>query len=264
MGSTPLPVLAAPPTAGPDDLVRRFHRARHQQARILGDETVVDGGTWIHNPDLQPLPDANCVLDAAVDPGSTAVELVTVVAHLSANCPVRAWTLNPSLPADRTQPLADHLAHHGWVPHVWDVLHLPRLITATIAAVGGVTVIPARAAYGPLRQLWDGRFGDARVDAALMSLDDPHLDGWVALRNGNAVAAVSMLNDGETGIVTDLYVSPGERRQGLGRMMLGRALEASGRSGHRHVLAGVRSGEAGLFPVVGFRPVGRWVRFERA
>ena len=257
MASLSLPVSAAPPTA---DLVRLFHRAQLQRARAVAEEVAIDGGTWLHNRDLQPLGDANCVLDAAVDPGQTAVALVAEVNRLSADCPVRRWTLNPSLPADRTRPLAEHLTRSGWVPNPLDVLHLSRL-TGTPRPAGDLTVIPARAAYGPFRRLMDDRYGDARATAAVQSLDDPHLDAWLALRDGTAVAVVSLLNDGEAGTVTDLYVSPPQRGRGVGGAMLGRALESAGRSGHRHVLAGAAAG--GLFAAVGFRVVGQWVRYER-
>ncbi len=262
MGSISLPVSAARPAASAADLVRLFHRAQLQRARAIAEETVLDGSTWLHNPDLQPLPDANCVLDAAIDPGSTAAELMAEVDRLSVDCPVRGWTVNPSLPRDRTNPLVDHLTHAGWVPHPLDVLHLSR-VKGTAGPVASLTVIPARAAYGPLRRLMDDRFGDRRADATIQSIDDPHLDVWLALRNGGPVAVVSLLNDGEVGTVTDLFVVPSERKRGIGRLLLGRAFEASGRSGHRHVLAGVEPGRTGLFAAVGFETVGQWVRYER-
>ena len=109
------------------------------------------------------------------------------------------------------------------------------------------------------------RFSDpAARDAAMLHLDDPHVDAWLALRAGRPVAAVSLLNDGDVGCVRDLYVTPAARGRGIGRLLLDRALESAARSGHRHVLAGVAPGGTGLFAAAGFEPVGRWVRYERA
>ena len=261
----PLPVLAGARTVGPADLVRLFHRAQLQRARALAREMALDGGTWLCNPDLQPLADANCVLDAAVDPGGDVAEWVARVDALTVENPVRGWTVNPSLPPDRTAPLTDHLARAGWEPRSLDVLHLGRLRTrADLRPAVGLTVIPARAAYGPFRRLMDDRFADhVRAEAAVLALDDPHVDALLALRGGVPVAAVALLGDGEVGTVTDLYVSPTERGWGTGRLLLDRALEASGRSGHKHVLAGVEPGATRLFTAVGFEAVGQWVQYVR-
>ena len=266
MPPTPLRVLAAPRTAGPTDLVRLFHRAQLQQSRALAEEVALDGATWLSNRDLQPLAAANCVLDAALDPGTTAAEFVATVDRLASDSPVRGWTLNPSMPPERTMPLSDHLVAAGWVPRALDVLHLAHLRPTVIdlRPPPGLTVIPARAAYGPFRRLMGDRYDtEVQTEAAVLTLDDPHLDALLALRAGVPVAAVSLLGDGEVGTVTDLYVAPPERRRGTGRLLLARALEAGSRSGHKHVLAGVEPGATGLFAAVGFEAVGRWIQYQR-
>ena len=261
----PLTVLpAAPPAADP---VRLFDRVQLQRSRAVAEEVRLDGGTWLHNVALQPLAVANCVLDAAVDAGGDPAAVVAEVEAASAGCPVQGWTLNPSLPADRTAPLAGHLGGLGRVPDPVYVLLL-RQLSINSRPPPELTVIPARAAYGPLRRLLDERFagdpqGALKVEAAELALDDSHLDGWVAMRGGAAVGLVHLLNDGETGAVTDLYVTPAQRRGGIGRHLLWRALEAGGRAGHRHVVAGVRPGGTGLFAAAGFAAAGRWVQYVR-
>ncbi len=261
MPPLPLPVFAAPPVVGPADLVRLFHRSQLIWSRGVAEEVAVDGGTWLHNRDLQPLPTANCVLDAALDPGQPVEAWVRRLEAATAGCPVRGWTLNPSLPAERTAALADHLARGGRQATTLDVLHLARQRPAP-AAADGLTVLPTRAALGPFRRLMVDLHGPGpAADAAELHLDDPHLDAYLALRDGVAVATVGLLNAGDVGSVRDLYVAPPERGRGTGRTMLARALEAAGRSGHRHVLAGVPPAATGLFAAAGFRVVGQWVQY---
>jgi GNAT superfamily N-acetyltransferase len=265
MSRSPLRVLPSTPAAGPADWVRLFCRAQLQLARAVGEEQLLDGLTWIHSRDFQPRPEANCVLDAAVDPGGDPAVLLAEADAAAGDCPVRRWTLNPSLPPDRTVPLAEHLTRSGWTANPLDVLRLSRHRTPTATHHPSLTVIPARAAFGPFRALMAGRFDDAAaVDVAMLQVDDPHVDAWVALQDGAAVASVGLLNDGETGTVIDVFVAPPHRATGIGRHLLARTLDAAARTGHRHVLAGVRRGSTGLFTAMGFDPVGQWTAYERA
>ena len=258
-----LPVLSAPTANDPAGLTRLFHRAQLQLARAVADEEPTDGGTRLRNPDLRPLPIAHCVLDAALDPGETPAAFVGRI-DTDADDPVRGWTLNPSVSPDRTGPLSDHLLATGWRAVTRDVLHLTRWRGEPADTPTGWTVLPTRAAYGPFARLAAERFAtEVEADAAVRQWDDPHLDGWVALRSGVAVAAVSLLNDGETGTVADLYVAPAERGRGWGRRLLARSVEAGGRAGHRRLLTGVPVNSTALFATAGFTPVGRWTQYVR-
>ncbi len=255
-------LLAAAAGVGTSDLVRLFHRSQLLWGRTVAEEVLLEVGTWLHNRDL-PLADANCVLDAGLEPGGDPAAAVAAVGELAGDCPCRGWTPNPSLPADRTVPLVNHLLRAGWVPKPLDVLHLSRVRLQPDPAPAGLTVLPTRAAYGPFRQLVEARSGPLAAELAVLRLDDPHLESMTALRAGVGVATVGIQGAGEVGTVRDLYVTPSDRGRGLGRLMLGRALDASGRSGHRHVLAGVPPGSTGLFAAAGFVAVGRWVQYVR-
>ena len=210
-----LNVLPAKPVPG--DPVRLFHRAQLQLARAIATEAELAVGTWLHNADLQPLAAANAVLDAALPPGVDAASAVADADAAAGNCPIQSWTVNPSLPAERTAPLAAHLARSGWTAVTADVLRLSRLTPAANAPTD-LTILPVRSAYGPFRRLMADRFATAvEADAAELQLDDPHLDAWLALRAGAAVATVALLTDGEVGTVSDLYVAPPRPRPGVGR-----------------------------------------------
>ena len=114
MPTTPLRVVAAPPAA---DAVRLFHRSQLQWARGVAEEVPVDGGTWLRNPDLQPLADANCVLDAALDPGETVAAWADRFAAIAVDCPVARVDVEPVVGGrphgpDRRTPDPDRLATH--------------------------------------------------------------------------------------------------------------------------------------------------------
>ena len=250
----PLPVL--PPARS--DPLRLFHRAMLQRSRaVAADEVTLTGGTWLRNPAL-PLPAANCVLDASIDPGGDPAAVVAQAAD--AHCPVRGWTLNPSLSPDRTAPLAEYLLRTGWHPAPLHVLRLDRLTAGERTLAADVTIVPTRSAYGPFRRLMADRFATAvEAEAAELLLDDAHVDAWVALRAGRPVAAVSLLNDGQTGTITDLYAAAAHAD--LAGPMLRRAAEAAGRAGHALLLAA--AADVAAYAAVGFTPVGQWVQYVR-
>src|SRR3954451_10478761 len=105
----PLPILQTPGSA---DLVRLFHKTELNWARHLGEEAALEAGTAVSNPELPNVWDANRVLDAALPDGvSPAEAFEEVEGHFRrAGTRCMAWLLNPAAPAQRTAPLAEHLA----------------------------------------------------------------------------------------------------------------------------------------------------------
>jgi ribosomal protein S18 acetylase RimI-like enzyme len=96
-------------------------------------------------------------------------------------------------------------------------------------------------------------------------LDDPHWDALLALREGTAVAAVGVLAVGDVGTIDELYVAKDHRRQGIGRTMMGRALEICARSLFRNVMLSVPpENEAAqvLYRGLGFRKVGEVMSYR--
>jgi GNAT superfamily N-acetyltransferase len=124
-------------------------------------------------------------------------------------------------------------------------------------------VIPARASYRHAeaihRKMIQPLDDAASLDASMAHLDDPHVDALLAIRGGEAVAHVAVLSMGEVGLVDQLYVVDGARRQGVGTTMLAHALEVCARSVFKHVMAGVGASDtssARCFDAFGFRKVG--------
>ena len=271
----PLPILHNYVDASPENLVRLYHRAVLHFVRHLGEEAALDAGTAFTNPQLAEVDDANCLLDATVPQGSSVADVMREVeAHFgAAGVACRAIVPNPSAPPERTDPLVDHLLASGWHRCAADILHYAGAPTSAPSAPPAdprPTVIPARASFRHARSLAEEAAAEADqpqlADALLAHLDDAHWDALLALRDGRAVASVGVLAVGELGAIDELYVSPAARRQGLGSVMLGRAMEICARSLFRHVMLSVAPGNiaaAAFYARRGFRPVGHVVSYRR-
>jgi ribosomal protein S18 acetylase RimI-like enzyme len=149
-------------------------------------------------------------------------------------------------------------------------MHLAGRPAGVVREVAGLTIIPARASFRHARALAGeaaAAWGEPDlVEASLQHLDDPHWDALLALRDGVAVARVGVLAVGEIGRVEHVFVSAPFRRQGIGRTMVGRALEICARSLFKHVMLSVRPDNGGaiaLYEQLGFRKIGRMTAYRQ-
>ncbi|MCC6424635.1 MAG: GNAT family N-acetyltransferase [Phycisphaerales bacterium] len=237
-----LPVLQSTPgSQSSDDRLRLFLRTQLHWGQALGDETDLEVGTAIVNPDLSKHPDANFVIQAALaDDQSPQRALREVEEHFSgrqSSC--IQWLMNHGSPNDRVAPLVAHLLANGYEEHQMRVLHLVGA-PSQIVEVGGLKIIPARASHRHLQQLAQIKAAESsRSDdalAMLLHLDDPNWDSLLALDGPDAVATVGVLSVGDIGRLDQVYVAPSHRRRGIGRTMIARALEICARSVFQQVM----------------------------
>ena len=184
---------------------------------------------------------------AALPAGMSPAEAVGQVEAHFASVGVRCgcWIMNPSAPEVQNRPLIDHLLAGGLQACHDDIMHLRRMPTAPIVEPAGVRFIPARASYKHLQELmvekaaeqWDGSV--AFVEAAMRHLDDPHVDAVLALEGQRAIAYAAVMAVGELGRIEGVYVAKDLRGRGIGRALMGRALEVCARSLFRHVFLSV-------------------------
>jgi len=265
----PLPILSAH-HASAEDMMRYFHKTELHWGRHVAEETQLDVGTALTNPQLKTVWDANRMLDAAlpegVDPAQAVDEAEAHFAKVPTTC--WSWTLARSAPADRTQPLAQHLVSRGFFEDGFDVMYLDQ--PQPLQEAAGLTIIPARASFKHYRMLaeeWAGQYNTPDfVEAVMMHLDDPHVDALVALKDQKPAAFVAVLAVGEIGGIQEMFVSSAFRNQGIGRTMMSRALEICARSLFRHVLVGVdpsNTSAVGLYSKAGFKRLGRYVQYRR-
>jgi len=266
-----LPILKTSNEPSAEDLVRLYHRAILHFTRHLGEEAALDAGTAFTNPEMDRVDDANVLLDAAVSEGE-GVEAVMreVEEHFrSAGTRCRSVVPNPAAPSATTEPLVAHLLSTGWRRHAADILHLSGTPRSTIHEVAGLTIIPARASFRHTRALAEECAADCDepqlADAIMAHLDDPHWDAPLALKDSTAVAAVGVLAVGDVGAIDELYVAKEYRRQGIGRTMMGRALEICARSLFKHVMLSVPPNNEpaqALYAALGFRKIGEIVSYR--
>jgi GNAT superfamily N-acetyltransferase len=266
----PLPILQVRSEPTEADLLRLFHRADSNWIAGVADATQLECGTAYANAALGSVWDANNIRDAALPEGMAAAEAVAEVDSHYAGQGVRCayWVLNPSAPQAQTRPLADHLRSSGWKALPEDIFYLRKVTPGSLTPATGLTIIPARASYKHARILaaedQEGADAEQRVEARMQHLDDPHYDALLALKGDRPVAHVGVLAVGELALIQGVYVSPDFRRQGIGRTMMGRALEICARSLFKHVFLSTDPSNAPaqeLYRGLGFAKLGELTRY---
>jgi GNAT superfamily N-acetyltransferase len=237
-----LPVIQTTPVSPSDeDRLRLFLRTQLHWGQALGEQTELDVGTAIVNPDLPELADANFVIQAALaDNQPPEQALRQVEEHFVAQrSRCGQWLMNHGSPAHHVQPLVEHLLANGYQRHSMRVMHLLG-VPGQIVEVGGLKIIPARASHRHAQQLAQIAAAElGRPDIAqsmLLHLDDPNWDSILALDGPDAVAIAGVLSVGDIGRLDQIYVVPSHRRRGIGRTMISRTLEICARSVFQQVL----------------------------
>jgi ribosomal protein S18 acetylase RimI-like enzyme len=269
-----LPILKTTTDASPDALLRYYHQTELQWTRHTSQETQLDVGVAMHNPDLPRTYAANRVLDAAVPADTSPADAVRIAnehfADVGSTC--WQWVMNPSAPPERTRPLVEYLLSLGWTRDACTVMYVDRMPTApvSLARDHGLTIIPARASYKHARQIFDEAAADWNTpelaDAHMMHLDDPHVDALLALKDGRPIAHIGVLAVGEIGRIESVYVTKSMRGQGVGTLMVSRAMEICARSLFKHILLGAAPHKADAIAVYrkfGFREIAEMLAYQR-
>jgi len=269
----PLPILHSRHALSDADLVRLFHRTEAAWVGQLADGETLAVGTAYANGELARVWDANNVRDAALHDGLNPREAVTEVERHYAQRGARCWywVMNPSADRERVGPLVAHLLACGYRETRDEIQYLRNATAAPARDVVGVKVIPARASFRHVRMLMEEKVaerwgGDEQfVAGQLRHLDDPHWDALLALEGNRPVAYLGVLPMGEIGRIEGVYVAPDFRRRGIGRMMMGRALEICARSLFKHVFLSVDPGNEAalaLYRQMGFEKLGELVTYR--
>lgn len=266
----PLPIL--PDVPGPADLLRLFHQTELQWARQIAQEATLEYGSAIFNADAPHLADANALHDMALPAGMAAQQVLNAAEAFYADQGTRleACVINPAAPADDQTALSRELAQRGWRQRSFDVMHTSEPRLPDQPAVEGLKIIPARASFRHARTLVEQATAEEGLsgiaDVLMLRYDDPHYDALIAIRDSRAVAHVGVLAVGEIGRIDDLYVAPEARRQGIGRVMVYRAIDICLRSVFRHVMLSVAPDNQpaiGMYQRCGLACIGRFKSWRR-
>jgi ribosomal protein S18 acetylase RimI-like enzyme len=267
----PLPILSHQPRPTNEDLVRFFHRCELHWGAQLAEQTTLDVGTALTNPQLPGVWDANRMMEASLPDGMSATEAVALVsAHFAAQgAACTSWTMAPAAPADRIALLCEHLLSLGHVRRAHDILYLTGRPRGAIEEIPGLTIIPARASFRHARALAEQSAAEVGypqlADGCMLHLEDPATDALLALENNTPRALVAVLSAGEVGCIELLYVAASHRRRGIGRTMMSRALEICARSLFKHVFLECDAADAAaasLYAKLGFERVGEYVSYR--
>jgi GNAT superfamily N-acetyltransferase len=261
--SVPTPLLILQPTSQPtaQTLLRLFLQTELHWSRHLAEEEILEVGTAVFNSDLMRVPLANRIMDAVLPDGVAPAEAVAAAQAFYAERGSNLMEVIPSLSAT-SDAVWHYLKDAGWLVRNREIVRLARRPAASPFTVPpAMKIIPARASFRHARQLAEEMSaGDTqRADAAMLHLDDPHVDALLALRGGQAVAGIAVLAMGEVGRIDQMFVSERCRREGLGTLMLSRALEICARALFRHVLSSISKEEiaaSSLFEKLGFESIG--------
>jgi ribosomal protein S18 acetylase RimI-like enzyme len=265
-----LPILQVRREVTDSDLLRLFHRANSTWVEAVAEGTLLDCGTAYANAELASVWDANNVRDAALPEGTgPAAAVDEVAAHYAARGSRCAyWVMNPSAPDAQTRGLAEYLLANGHHVVGDDILYLRKVPARVATAAAGLMIIPARASYKHARQLaaegLEGPGADQRIEGRIQHLDDPHYDALLAIQGDRAIAHIGVLAVGEIGLIQGVYVSPDFRRRGIGRTLMGRAVEICARSFFMHVILSTEPGNVaaqGLYAELGFAKIGELTRY---
>ena len=249
----PLTVLKTPVASSPEQLIRLFHQSQLEWARHFGDETELDFGRWI--------PADGCLLDAYLLPGFKPSDVLTDMIERSrqAGCEWNCCTLNPSMPKEQTVPLVNELLATGWVSRPIEILYRAKNPNSTVfSKINNLKIIPARASYRHYKQLMG--------DQAAIHLDDSHFESLLALADGQPIGCIGVLTSGEVGTIRDWHVIPERRHNGIGRLLLDRALESCVRGMLRHVMIGLPDSAvvaSRVCTAFGFEMIGNQAWFNR-
>jgi GNAT superfamily N-acetyltransferase len=266
----PLPILKSTIAATLGDLLRYASQLELAWTGHLSTETILDCGRAFTEPKLAEVHYANRMLDATVPPGMTAEDVIEQVHHHFADAGSRChqWVLNVSAPPDRTVPLAELLVARSYHVTILDILHLPQLPRLAPPSIPDLKIIPARAAFRHLRTLAEEgairRNQPQLVDATMLHLDDSHYDALLALKGNVPAGYVGVLSVGDIGGIQELFVSEQFHRQGIGTILLSRAMEICERSLFRHVLLAVESSNDSanqLYQKFGFQKIGQTIEY---
>lgn len=263
----PLPILPSRPDPSPSDLLRLHAGVFPRWVEHLAEPTSFDWGTAFINPALNRVHDANHVRNARIPEGSSPAEVIQAAAdYFRQNHSIcHYWHTNDL-------HLADYLLHTGYQSHPSDVLSLRQTPHLPIRETPGLTLIPARASFKHMRDLASQSAHEADPPAAahlteanLLHLDDPHVEGILALKDGQAAGQVLILAAGEIGSIEHVYVASPFRRQGIARTLLSRALQSCARSTFRHIFITVRPNNtiaSQLYASLGFQKIGQSLTYR--
>lgn len=268
-----LPVAKQSYLPSPEALVRAIKRARVILARMVAQETPLETATVFSNPQRPGVGLANWAADVrspeGVAPAAAVEEIMAHFRGLGLSC----FQLEPA-EAICPAPLADAIEAQGYRLIRRRVYLLDRRVKAG-KINPGIQIIPARAAYGPLRNFYETMARDeygvdqaaavgiaaARID----HLDESRLEIFLGRLEDAIVGCAGVLTLGNIGVIQAAYTDVRARGKGVAGALMEHVLDHCHRAVFEQVILD-RSVDCPAVPFyesLGFKAVAEHVRYRK-
>lgn len=228
-----LPV--APQTYRPsaEQLVRAVKRSQRILARMVADETDLDGAVAFfckEHPDVEQVNFAAEVHVHEDDQADVAGPLINRVLNHFQEQGGRCTAIYGAH-VDWPAVLVQAITSQGFEARSRDVLMLTGYAPPTLNEQ--LQIIPGRASYAEMRKILGIQHkelksdvpADAATEVAVGLLDEPRLDVFLGRLDRKPAGYVSVLSLGNIGVIRDVYVGPDFRDRGVGRTLISSALD---------------------------------------
>lgn len=267
----------APQTYQPpaDALLRAIKRVELMLARTACDETSLDVATVLTRADRPALSLTNFAADVRLPPDHTAAQVLDAIDAAFAEAGSRCHRLI-SNDADWPEELAREAEARGYqrTERQLMLLHGYRPPQQRNEAL---QVIPGRAVYGPLCQMYEQSAREeigldpdlaAQFAATLIDhLDEPRIDIFLGRLNGRIAGVVSVVTLGQIGVIDNVHTVPVMRHQGVATTLLAHAMDHCQRALFEQVILETTTDNTNairLYEKLGFKPLTTFAHYERS
>jgi GNAT superfamily N-acetyltransferase len=245
--------------------VRRTQQAWYEYATSqfnLGCGIVFTSEEWPASPELNQFREVQ-LIDTSIEAAWSEAE----AAFAERGCACGRWVPAGDQDAERFVAFLDARGFERVDQTAMLLTHWPAK-----SPRDGVRLVPARSVQAKCRALIAAAMaegGDASeeaVDVALVHLDDPQLEWWVAVIGGEAVGIGGIYQVGDLATVRDLFVAPDRRRAGIGTAIIAHLLAIARRLTPRVIVASAPSSSSDLTTFLtasGYEPAGAITEFHR-
>lgn len=257
--------------ATPETLVRSIKRADAILARPIATETYLEGATAYTAAQYRAVAAANGALDLRLTPGAGAIAVLDELdAHfkqagtdcLCLECSDITWP-------DELKQLLQHRGYESVKRHVYQLLRYQPAEPSP-----QVQVIPGRAAYGEIQQLYhayarEQSLSDAQAKqhaaATIDQLDESRIDLFLARRQRAPVGAASLLTLGNIGVILDGFALASDATDEVWRTLSARIIDHCQRAQFEQVIVRLDDGDtrASLFEAMGFVQAATYESYRR-
>ncbi len=250
--------------------VGSLHRAQQAYCQQLGESRALEAGVAFTSELHPAVGDANqfreVVIASSEDIPGAYEEATAYFAERGCVC--SRWTPALDQPVDA---LGRYLEGLGF--HREDFAAFVLRESVAMPTPDDVRILPARAMRKALHVVLSDAYADEvagddacamAVEAAKDRLDDPHLEGFVAMRGDVPAGYVALHQVGDIGRLQGLFVCPEHREAGVGTALMGKALRMGRRLAIRVLCAGVPTSKVAgtsLMGKCGMMVDGGWAEF---